>query len=424
MDFFEYRDAELHCEDLPAGRLAGEFGTPVYIYSRATILHHLARIREAFAEVEPLVCYSVKANGNLGVLKVLAGAGAGFDVVSGGELFRVLRAGGDAGKAVFAGVGKTDPEIDYALREGIKLFTVESLPELENISGLAGRLGRTAGVAIRVKPGIAAETHAHLLTGSAEAKFGMEPEAVEGLLRDPGRFPGVVFDGLHAHIGSQITEVEPYARAAELLAWLLKKLRSEAAPLSHVDLGGGFGINYAGDEARPAGDFAAAVVPVVRESGASLILEPGRFIVGNAGALLARVLYVKEGASRRFVIVDAGMNDLIRPALYGAHHEVWPAEAAGPPPGRGGGDGAASLPKCDVVGPICESADVLARDVPLPPIKRGDLLAVFSAGAYGFAMSSNYNSRPRAAEVLVDRSRAECVRRRESYEDLVRGEEP
>ena len=424
MDAFEYREGELHAEGVGALALAEEFGTPLYVYSRRTLLDHYGKLARAFAEFDPLVCFSVKANSNLSVLRALREAECGFDVVSGGELFRALRAGADAGGIVFAGVGKTDRELDEALSAGIRLFTVESIPELETISARADALGIEAAVALRTNPDVDAHTHAHVTTGTAEVKFGLDINTVRGLLSEPGRFPGVRLDGLHLHIGSQIVETEPYVLALERVVPLMKEFRSDAAPLSHLDIGGGFGINYRGSEAQPAEAFAKAIAPLVRESGAKLVLEPGRFIAGNAGVLLARVTYVKRTPSRRFVIVDAAMNDLIRPALYGSVHAIWPVKAFGPPPARGGEpDPTSKLSPADVVGPICESGDFLGRDVELPDVERGDLIAVFSAGAYGFTMSSNYNSRPRAAEVMVDGDRAALARRRETYEDLVRGEE-
>ncbi len=424
MDAFEYRGGELHAEGVSAEKLAGEFGTPLYVYSRGTLLDHYRKLSHAFAEFDPLICYSVKANSNLSVLRTLREAGCGFDIVSGGELFRALRAGADPGKISYAGVGKTDRELDEAISAGIRLFTVESIPELEAISARAEALGQQASVALRTNPDVDAHTHAHITTGTAEVKFGLDIETVKRTLSEPERFPGARFDGLHLHIGSQIVETGPYVLALERVVPMMKELRSEAVPLSHLDIGGGFGINYRGSEAQPAEAFAKAIAPFVRESGARLVLEPGRFVVGNAGVLLARVTYVKRTPKRRFVIVDAAMNDLIRPALYGSVHAIWPARAFGPPPARGGEpDPTSKLTPADVVGPICESGDFLGKDVELPEVERGDLIAVFSAGAYGFTMSSNYNSRPRAAEVMVDGDAATAVRRRETYEDLVRGEE-
>lgn len=423
MDAFEYRDGELWAEEASIEKLAAEHGTPLYVYSKRTLLDHYRKIAGAFAEFDPVVCYSVKANSNLSVLRALGGAGSGFDVVSGGELFRALRAGAEPERVVFAGVGKTDRELDEALRAGIRLFTVESLPELENLSRRAQALGTTARAALRTNPDVDAHTHAHVTTGVAEVKFGLDPETVKKTLAEHARYPGVLLDGLHIHIGSQIVETEPYVRALERILPILKACRTDETPLGHLDVGGGFGINYSGAEARSAEEFAKAISPFVRESGAKLVLEPGRFICGNAGVLVARVTYVKRTPSRRFVIVDAGMNDLIRPSLYDAVHAIWPVRSSGPPPARGGDAG--ELPATEptnVVGPICESGDFLGKNVPLGELERGDLVAVFSAGAYGFTMSSNYNSRPRAAELLVDGDSASLARARETYEDLVKGE--
>jgi len=420
MSAFVYRGGELCAEGRSAAGLADEFGTPLYVYSRRALLDRHGELARAFAEFDPLVCFSVKVNSNLSVLRALAGAGCGFDIVSGGELFRVLRAGGDAGKVCFAGVGKTDAEIDQALRAGIRLFTVESVPELEVISARAGALGVAARAALRVNPNVNANTHAHVTTGTAEVKFGLAPEVAGEVLAAPGRYPGAVLDGLHVHIGSQITEPEPYVAALSRLAPLYERYRSAKVPLEHIDIGGGFGIDYRSGQAKPIVYFASAMAPHLRRIGARLVMEPGRYIAGNSGVLLARVTYVKRTAARRFVIVDAAMNDLIRPALYGAFHAIWPATADGPPPAFGGA--AEGLSTADVVGGVCESGDFFGKGIPLPEVARGDLVAIFSAGAYGFTMSSNYNSRPRAAEVLVDGDKVALARKRETYEDLVRGE--
>lgn len=424
MDAFEYREGCLWAEGTRVEDIAREFGTPLYVYSRRAFADRYRELAGALVEFDPLICYSVKANGNLSVLRALAAEGSGFDLVSGGELFRALGAGGEAGRMVFAGVGKTDRELDEALSAGIRLFTVESVPELEALSARAGATGRKAAVALRVNPDVDAHTHAHDTTGTAETKFGIDPDTLEGIFADPDRFGGVVIDGFHVHIGSQITETAPYALALERVAPLYRKYRSEKTPLGHLDIGGGFGINYTGEEAMSPEELAETIAPFVREIGGQLVLEPGRFIAGNSGILVCRVTYVKRTPGKRFVIVDAGMNDLIRPALYDATHAVWPVRADGPPPEHGGdAEAAESLEAADVVGPVCETGDFLRRDARLPEVKRGDLLAVFGAGAYGFTMSSNYNARPRAAEVLVDGPAATLARRRETYEDLVRGEE-
>jgi diaminopimelate decarboxylase len=423
MDSFTYRSGQLYVEEVPVADLVAKHGSPLYVYSKATFLDHYGKLARAFAEFAPLVCYSVKANGNLTILRTLREAGSGFDVVSGGELFRALRAGASPDRIVFAGVGKTDRELDEALSARIRLFTVESVPELEAISARAQALGATARVALRINPDVDAHTHHHITTGTAEVKFGMDPATVENeILAQPDRFSNVALDGLHLHIGSQITDVQPYADAVNRVLHLYEKYRSDDVPLGHIDIGGGFGINYEGSDAKQAEDFAAVLAEHVRSTEAQLILEPGRFIAGNAGILVSTVTYVKDTPAKRFVIVDGGMNDLIRPALYDATHAIWPVHAEGPPPARGGRENG-ELHTADVVGPICESADFLGKSVKLPDMKRGDLIAVFSAGAYSFSMSSNYNSRPRVAEVLVDGDTSKVIRERETYERLIRGEE-
>lgn len=425
MDSFAYRDGKLFCEDVPAERLAAEFGTPLYVYSRSTLLDHFGKIRDAFAEAQPLICYSVKANSNLAVLATLGGAGAGFDVVSGGELFRVIKSGGDPSRVVYAGVGKTARELDEAMAAGILLFNCESEPELAAIQAAAARAGRgaRARVALRINPDVKAGAHQHISTGHKAAKFGLVPERAAKILRRAGDWPDVVFDGVHVHIGSQITKPEPYVAALDRTVEFIRANRSKAAPLTYLDSGGGFGAFYRTDDAASgASEFAAAIVPRAAAAGCRLILEPGRFIVANAGVLLARVLYVKDSGAKRYYVVDAGMNDLIRPALYEAFHEVWPAAAAVLPPSRGGTPEGSTLRVADVVGPICESGDYLALGRALPEMGSGELVAVFTAGAYGFSMSSNYNSRPRAAEVMVEGGGSRLVRRREGYESLVSGE--
>ena len=427
MDSFEYRHEELCAEDVPVSRIARKVGTPAYVYSRATFLDHFRKIDEAFAPVPHLICYSVKANSCLAVLALLKQAGAGFDVVSGGELHRVRKAGGAMDKVVYAGVGKTDEELTAALRAGILLFNIESEAELENLNALAGKLRRArrlkapARVALRVNPDVDPHTHSYITTGKKETKFGVDLERAARVLEAAKRLPHVRFAGLHAHIGSQITEVEPYREALTKVVAFIKAHRSEAAPFDYLDAGGGFGIYYEDRKAPPIHEFAGVMLPLVRESGCTLILEPGRFICGNAGILLTRVLYVKESGAKRFLIVDAGMNDLVRPSLYGAFHEIWPAKHAAKPPTRGGGEAALrETQTCEVVGPICESGDFLARNRALPKsIRRGDLLAVFSAGAYGHAMSSNYNTRPRLPEVLVSGKRFAVATRRQTYDDIL-----
>ena len=416
MDFYQYRDRELWCEDVQAAEIAANVGTPAFVYSRATIEYHYDKLTEAFAWAKPMICYSVKACANLAVLKVLADKGSGFDVVSAGEIHRALLAGADPKRIVFAGVGKTDAEMEYALRTGIHLFTVESEPELEALNAAAGRLGVKARVALRVNPDVDPKTHTYISTGKRETKFGIDLERAGRMLARRTDFPHVEFAGVHAHIGSQITSTAPYVEALTRVARFVDGQERSGLFLESIDIGGGFGIFYKGSEARTAEEFAAAVKPIVASLKRSLLMEPGRFIVGNAGILLTRVLFVKDSGEKRFVIVDAAMNDLIRPALYQAEHRIWPVKAAVLPEEAEG----ATLPRADIVGPVCESGDFLALDRPFPHVTRGELLAVFSAGAYGMTMSSNYNSRLRACEVLVEGKTFRVVRKRETLDDLTR----
>ncbi len=421
MDHFRYREGHLYCEDLAVSDLAERFGTPVYIYSQAAILGQLEALRSAFAELEPLVCYSVKANSNLSILRVMAGHGSGFDVVSGGELFRVGLAGGDPARTVFAGVGKTDEEIADALEAGVLMFNVESEAELDAIARVAGAMGKVAPVALRVNPDVDPKTHRYISTGKMESKFGMDIARSIALAERSTGLKSVAMIGVHMHIGSQITTTEPYAGAAAKAVDIIARLRGMGHPIAWFNMGGGFGIGYRGGEARPVAEFAAAVVPAIKATGCRLAMEPGRVIAGNSGILVSRVLYTKQSGEKRFLIQDAAMNDLIRPALYESFHRIWPVAVpagfpAPPDDYEAAIEGAAPW---DVVGPVCESGDFLAKDRALPPLGRGALLATFSAGAYGMVMASNYNTRPRAAEILVDGSNALLARRRETLDDLV-----
>jgi diaminopimelate decarboxylase len=419
VDYFLHKDGRLWCEDVPLDRLAEEVGTPAYVYSRRTVAEHVRKLREAFAELDPLVCYALKANGNLAVLDLVRREGAGFDVVSGGELRRALAVGAKPSMIVFAGVGKSVPEMEEALRAGILLFNVESEEEVEVLAGVALRLGRRAGVAIRVNPDVDPRTHTYISTGKKESKFGVDIERGAALARRVLDLPSLELRGLQCHIGSQVTQVDPYVQSLGKVVALADQLRPSAPALRWIDMGGGFGIYYKDTEAPEIAAYAKRLVPLLRGRGYRLILEPGRVIVGNAGVLLTRVLYRKTSGDKRFVIVDAAMNDLVRPSLYGSYHRIWPVVGEAPPPLGSEPD----LPLHDVVGPVCESGDFLAKDRPFPPhVRSGDLLAVMSAGAYGLVMSSQYNARPRAPEVLVDRDRWAVVRRRETFADLVRGE--
>ena len=421
MDHFNYRNHELYCEDVRVADLAARYGTPLYIYSKATITHHLDTLNRAFKALNPLVCYSVKANSNLGILKVVGEHGDGFDVVSGGELGRVLKAGGTADRTVFAGVGKTDSEIAAAIQAGVLMFNVESEEELAAINRVAESLGKVAPVALRVNPDVDPKTHRYISTGKKESKFGMDIDRSLRLAQEAVHMKHISMIGMHMHIGSQITTVEPYGHAAEKGVEIIGQLRAMGHPIEWYNMGGGFGIAYRGGEAKAIEAFAEVIVPKVAATGCRLAMEPGRVVVGNAGILVSQVIFTKKSGDKRFLIQDAAMNDLIRPSLYEAFHRIWPVHVA---------EGLACPPEnyeseipgtetWDIVGPVCESGDFLAKDRHLPRLATGDLLATFSAGAYGMVMASNYNTRPRAAEILVSGDKAQLVRRRETFEDLV-----
>jgi len=411
MQAFEYRDNALFVEGRSVRELAEEFGTPLYVYSRGALRHQFAALADAMAAVKPLICYSVKACSNGAILQTFLDLGAGLDIVSGGELFRALRAGARPDRIVFAGVGKTREDIGYALDQGILFFTVESEPEAERIAALAAQRGVRARIAFRVNPDVDPKTHKYISTGKKENKFGLDLERVAAAYHSAAKLPGLEIAGLHLHIGSQILSAKPFAEALDRVAPLCREMKSAFPTFRYLDIGGGIGIQYKPEQAPlDPREYAAQVIPRLQALGLSVVLEPGRFLVGNAGALVCRVQYVKNSAHKAFVVVDAGMNDLIRPSLYEAYHEVLAVQRR---------DGTITG---DLVGPICESGDFLALDRALPAVGGGDLLAVMSAGAYGFAMSSQYNSRPRAAEVMVDDGRAVLVRRRETWEDLVSAE--
>jgi diaminopimelate decarboxylase len=411
MNHFVRKGGALLAEGVSLERLAEQVGTPAYVYSRATLERHVRVLRDAFHGPDRLICYSVKASSNLALLRLFAQRGLGFDIVSGGELQRVLKAGGAPSRVVFSGVGKTKDEMAAALNAGILMFNVESAAELLALDAVGRRLGRRAPFSLRVNPDVDARTHRYIATGLKTSKFGVPfAEALE-LYHRARRMTGVKAIGLDCHIGSQLTELAPVREAVKKVAGLFRALNAEGLGLTHLDVGGGIGIRYTHERPPTLEAWAHAVLQPLRGLGATLVLEPGRVIVGNAALLLTRVLYLKRAPHKSFVIVDAGMNDLLRPALYEAHHDIVPVR---PRKGR-----RAAL---DVVGPVCESADVLGAARRLPPLEPGDLLAVMTAGAYGMSMSSTYNSRPRPAEVLVDGRRFRVVRRRETTEDLWRGE--
>jgi len=405
---FAYRNGTLCAEQVPLDELARRFGTPCYVYSRAAIERAYAAYSGALAGRDALICYSVKANPNIAVLALMAKLGAGFDIVSGGELARVLAAGGDPRKTLFSGVGKTELEIEQALLAGVLCLNLESESELERVNAVAGRLDRRAPVAFRVNPDVDPRTHPYISTGLRHSKFGVAHDDAERLYAKAAAMPNIEIQGIGCHIGSQLMDSAPFIEAAARIAALAGRLEAAGIPLAHVDLGGGIGIRYRDEAPRPVAEFVTGALAALNAGRARLILDPGRSIVGNAGLLLTRIEYLKPGAAKSFLVVDAAMNDLLRPALYDAWHEVRTVREA--PPGARPGT-------YDVVGPVCESGDFLARERPLVAAS-GDLLAVMSAGAYGMSMSSNYNSRPRAAEVMVDGALAHLIRDREAVQDL------
>jgi diaminopimelate decarboxylase len=428
---FRYHDGSLHCEEVNLEHVAEKYGTPLYIYSAGTILDHYRRLNAALSEIDHLVCYAVKANSNRAILDLIAREGAGFDIVSGGELFRVLAAGGDPRQCSFAGVGKSSEEIAYALDQGVLSFNVESEAELACIDRIARGKGVRAPIALRVNPDVDAGTHRYVSTGRSENKFGLALDRVAEVYQQASRMPNIAIRGVQMHIGSQITEAAPFAEAIAKVTPVILALKEQFA-LEFFSIGGGIGIVYESSFASGSGDwwsarnrvqattalpltiaeYAAAILPLLRAIGLRVLLEPGRLLVGNAGVLLTRVSYLKQSRQKKFVIVDAGMNDLIRPALYQSYHEIVPVREAHD-----------SAPEpVDVVGPVCESGDFFALGRPLPAVHEGDLLALMSAGAYGFVMASNYNSRPLPAEALVRGNRFALIRQRQTFEDLVRGE--
>ncbi len=437
MDHFEYRDGELYCDQVKAADIAAEVGTPAYVYSRATLDLHYERLAKAFAPLNPLICFSVKCCSNIHVLRALARRGSGMDVVSGGELHRARLAGVPPERIAFAGVGKTDEEIRDALGRGgsslpgsdqpIGLFNIESEGEFEVIASAARAMGVQARAALRVNPDVQAGGHAYISTGHKETKFGVDLEHARVLFEKFGREKHLRLAGVHMHIGSSITETGPYVEAVRRVLALIEDLSAKGVAIDVLDLGGGFGADYRTGAAPPASDFANAITPLLVDrvkAGLKIVLEPGRTIAANGGVLLTRVLYVKNSGKKKFIVCDAGMNTLIRPALYGSFHFIWPTGVSPQhePTRRTDALDLPGLEACDVVGPVCESGDFLAQDRPIPPVARGDLIAVFSAGAYGMAMASRYNSHPLPCEVLVDGARVQIIRERENAADLVNHE--
>ena len=412
MHFFEYKNQQLHCEGIPIESIAAKVGTPFYLYSYHTLVRHFTVFDKAFHGIPHLVCYSAKANSNLALLRLFSSLGGGVDVVSGGELYRALKGGADPQKIVFSGVGKRVDEIEYALKMGILMFNVESSQELQVINEVAGRIGKKANIAIRVNPDIDPKTHPYISTGLKQNKFGIDILRAPMAYRLASQLPNLKIVGIDCHIGSQLIEVEPIIEALRKLKQLVENLRKEGMEIHYLDLGGGLGITYEDEEPPHPMEYASNILEEIKGFGCSLILEPGRVIVGNAGILVSKVLYTKENEEKRFVIVDAGMNDLVRPSYYGSYHQILPVE-----------EETREEIVADVVGPICESSDFLAKGRKMPKVNPGELIAVMSAGAYGFSMSTNYNSRPRVAEVIVRDDQMFVIRRRENYEDLIRGEE-
>ncbi|MBF0521867.1 MAG: diaminopimelate decarboxylase [Candidatus Omnitrophica bacterium] len=411
MHDFNFKANELYCEGVKVSTVAKSVGTPFYLYSHKTLVDHFRKVQKAFEAVNPIVCFAVKANGNLAVLKTLADEGAGFDVVSGGELKKVLKVYADPKKIAYASVGKTDEEIVLALKAGILFFNVESLPELERINLIAKKLSKKAPVALRINPDVEAPTHKAITTGTLKNKFGIDLKTARAILTSQKKYPSVNFKGIHIHIGSQIIKVQPFVDAIKKMIVFLKDLETRGVRLEYFDIGGGMGIMYYQMQTPTAEEFAQEMVPLLKQTGMKIVLEPGRFICGNAGILVAKTLYLKDNGAKKFLIVDAGMNDLIRPSLYNAYHNIVPVKKT-----------KVKESVMDIVGPICESGDFFAKDRPFPELKSGELVAVMSAGAYGYAMSSNYNIRPRVAEVMVKGATWEIIKQRETFSDLVRGE--
>ena len=410
MDHFNYRDGQLYAEDVSVAGIAGQFGTPCYVYSRATLERHWYAFEQAFGDQPHLVCYAVKANSNLGLLNLFARLGSGFDIVSRGELERVLRAGGDPAKIVFSGVGKKVDEIRFALETNIRCFNVESEAELVRIQSIAADMGKVAPISLRVNPDVDAQTHPYISTGLKENKFGIDIETAEAVYRRAAEMSNIAVHGIDCHIGSQLLTLEPFIDALGRLLSLAEKLEEQGIRVQHLDIGGGLGVNYRNDHAPQPIEYMSCLFADERMKRYEILVEPGRAIAANAGILLTQVEYLKHAEHKNFAIVDAAMNDLIRPSLYSAWQEIIPVS-----PRLGAGK------SYDIVGPICETGDFLGKDRELN-LAQGDLLAVRSSGAYGFTMSSNYNSRPRAAEVMVDGDQCHLVRSRESIDDLMRGE--
>ena len=412
MHDFKYKNTELYCEAVKIADIAKKVSTPFYLYSYSALLGHFHKLEKAFRALKPLICYSMKANSNLSLCRALVNAGSGLDIVSGGELYKALLVGCDPKKIVYASVGKTEEEIRQAIAKQILFFNVESLPELELINKVSGDLRVTASVALRINPDVEPKTHSYITTGKLTNKFGIDFDTAYEIIRHKDNLSHLRFNGLHIHIGSQIIQAQPYIQAIKKILGFIKKLKKEAIQIEYLNIGGGLGIIYNKEKPQTAEEFAKKVIPLLKDTGLKIILEPGRFIAGNAGILAAKILYIKKTPLKNFIITDAGMNDLIRPSLYGAYHEILPVRLKT-------GERKPQT-KYDVVGPICESGDFFAKDRNFKNIAEGDILAIMSAGAYGFSMASNYNCRLRPAEVMVKGNRFYLTRKRDSYLDLAR----
>lgn len=413
MHNFEYRQGELYCEQVPVSRIAKEVGTPCYVYSHATLIRHFHAYDGAFKNIPHIVAFAMKANSNLAILRLMAREGSGVDIVSGGELFRALKAGVPPAKIVFAGVGKDAGEIAEALKADILMFNVESSAEIRAINDVAASIGKKARIALRINPDVDPKTHPYISTGMKKSKFGIAADRALDEYKMAASLSHIEVVGVHAHIGSQLTDVTPFVDSLKKVVGLIGTLKAQGINIRYLNIGGGLGITYSEEKPPLPQDLADAISPIVTDLGLTLVMEPGRVIVGNAGILVTKALYLKEGEAKSFVIIDAAMNDLIRPSLYGAYHEIKPVNEEA---------GHRAKQQVDIVGPVCESGDFLAKDRLLASVKPGELLAVMSAGAYGFVMASNYNSRPRVPEVLVKGGEIHVIRERETYEDLVKRE--
>ncbi len=411
MHDFQFKNNELYCEKIKVREIANKVGTPLYLYSHHTLVDHFTKIKKAFAPVNPMICFAMKANGNLAVLKTLLNEGAGVDIVSQGELLKALKLKADPKKIVFASVGKTEEEIALAIKTGILFFNVESVPELEEINRVAQKMNKKTQAALRVNPDVEAATHHFITTGTLKNKFGIDLKSTYDILKSQKKYPHVKISGLHIHIGSQLTTNEPFIKAIKKIVEFISSLKNEGIDIEYLDIGGGMGIIYKDEKPQTAQEYADSILPILKRTSLKIIMEPGRFIVGNAGIFVTKVLYIKDNGYKKFIIVDGAMNDLIRPSLYHAYHEIVPLKKAEVDTGT-----------FDVVGPVCESGDFFAKDRVLPKVIQGDFLAIMSAGAYGYVMSSNYNVRCRAPEVMVHGNKYAVVKDRETYQDLMRGE--